>query len=73
MRTLRIVMVVCSIALPAATQAQETIHYASVGGRVIDPQGGPVAGADVTARHLQTNVTATTAAGHGRPLPASRS
>jgi hypothetical protein len=39
---------------------QEAIHYASVAGRVADPQGGAVAGASVTARHELTNVTAST-------------
>jgi hypothetical protein len=44
--------------LPAA--AQEAINYASVAGRVTDPQGAAVAGADVTARQLQTNVKTST-------------
>jgi hypothetical protein len=37
---------------------QEAIHYASVAGRVVDAQGSAVAGAEVTARHVQTNVKA---------------
>src|SRR5262245_58413125 len=42
----------------AATQApaQEGVYYGSVAGRVTDTQGALVAGADVTARQLQTNV-----------------
>ena len=38
--------------------AQETINYASISGRVTDPQGAPAPGATVTARQLDTNVTA---------------
>jgi Carboxypeptidase regulatory-like domain len=41
----------------AALAAQETVHLASVGGRVIDPQGAVVPGAAVTIVHLDTNVT----------------
>jgi hypothetical protein len=49
----------CAVAFLPTAWAQETIHYASVSGRVTDPQGSAVAGADVTARHTQTNVTST--------------
>jgi len=38
--------------------AQESIHYGSLAGRVADPQGASVAGAQVTARHTGTNVKA---------------
>ncbi len=48
------------VALACAT-AQETIHYGSVGGRVTDPSGAVVAGARVTARQPETNLTAETA------------
>jgi len=41
--------------VPAA--AQETVNYASLGGRVTDPQGAGVPGAAVIARQLETNVT----------------
>ncbi len=44
------------VALACAT-AQETIHYGSVGGRVTDPSGAVVAGARVTARQQETNLT----------------
>ena len=40
--------------------AQETINYASVSGRVVDPQGAVVRGAQVSARQTATNVTAQT-------------
>ncbi len=41
-------------AIPAS--AQETVNYASVSGRVTDPQGAVVAGAQVTARQTETNI-----------------
>jgi hypothetical protein len=41
-------------------RAQETINYASVSGRVTDPQGAVVPGAQVSARQTNTNVTAET-------------
>jgi hypothetical protein len=40
-----------------AVAAQETIDSASVSGRVTDPQGAVVPGAQVTARQTDTNVT----------------
>ena len=40
--------------------AQQSIDYASVSGRVTDPSGAVVPGAQVTARHTQTNVTGAT-------------
>jgi hypothetical protein len=36
--------------------AQETVHFASVSGRIVDPMGAVVSGAKVTARHVDTNV-----------------
>ena len=44
-----------------AAGAQETLNYASISGRVTDPSGGVVRGAEVTARQTDTNITATTA------------
>ena len=41
----------------ASAGAQETVNTASLSGRVIDPQGGLVPGATVTARQTATNVT----------------
>jgi Carboxypeptidase regulatory-like domain len=39
--------------------AQETITSASVSGRVTDPTGGVIEGAQVLARHIETNLTTT--------------
>ena len=54
--------------------AQQSVDYASIGGRVLDPTGAAVAGAQVRARHIDTNVTtATLTDGSGRfRLPALR-
>jgi hypothetical protein len=41
--------------------AQQSVDYGSVGGRVIDSQGGVVPGASVTARQVETNVAVETA------------
>lgn len=49
------------LVMVAATSgtAQETINHASVGGRVIDPQGAVIAGATVAATQTDTAITAT--------------
>ncbi|HET9317577.1 MAG TPA: TonB-dependent receptor [Vicinamibacteria bacterium] len=47
-------------ALAQGARAQEAVHYASVGGRVTDPQGAAVGGAAVTARQVDTNIVAAT-------------
>jgi len=47
-------------ASPPAAAAQETLNYASASGRVVDATGAAVAGAQVAARHTETNVTGTT-------------
>jgi Carboxypeptidase regulatory-like domain/TonB dependent receptor len=46
--------------LPGLASAQETVHMASVSGRVTDPSGAVIAGAQITARQTETNLTATT-------------
>ena len=48
----------CITASAHNASAQETINFASVSGRVTDPQGAVVPGAHVTARQTATNVTA---------------
>jgi hypothetical protein len=54
--------------------AQQSVDYASIGGRVLDPSGAAVAGAQVSARHIDTNVTtAAVTDGSGRfRVPALR-
>jgi hypothetical protein len=43
---------------PSPAAAQQSIAYASVSGRVTDPSDAIVIGAQVTARHMETNVVA---------------
>jgi hypothetical protein len=50
----------CALASARLVYTQETINYASVSGRVVDPQGAVVPGAHVIARQTATNVTAAT-------------
>ncbi|MCX6622898.1 MAG: carboxypeptidase regulatory-like domain-containing protein [Acidobacteria bacterium] len=49
--------------LSGAILAQETLTHASVGGRVTDPSGAVVEGAQVTARQLDTNMASSTRTG----------
>ena len=49
----------CAVVSARSAAAQETINYASVSGRVTDPTGAVVVDAQVTARHIETNVAAT--------------
>jgi len=51
------VAIVIEISAGAAA-AQQSVEYASVGGRVVDPSGAVVAGAQVTARQVETNFAA---------------
>jgi hypothetical protein len=66
--TIRIaVLALCAAAAANNAVGQETINYASVSGRVTDASGGVVAGAQVTARQTDTNLTAeATTDGEGR-------
>jgi hypothetical protein len=50
----------CAVAPVRVTHAQEAINFASVSGRVTDPQGAVVPGANVSARHTETNVLSET-------------
>ena len=50
----------CAAVWADVVHAQETINYASLGGRVTDPQGAVVPGAAVSARQIETNITAET-------------
>jgi hypothetical protein len=51
------------LSLPAF--AQETVNYASVGGRVTDPAGATVPDAQVIARAADTNLASVTVTDHG--------
>ncbi|HEY3741347.1 MAG TPA: TonB-dependent receptor [Bryobacteraceae bacterium] len=50
----------CAVLTWTATSAlaQESINNASIGGRVTDPSGAAVEGAAISARNIETNVTA---------------
>ena len=52
--------VACLIFWAVTVCAQETIHFASVSGRVTDPSGAVVEGAQVNARQTDTNLTSAT-------------
>ncbi|HVQ17145.1 MAG TPA: TonB-dependent receptor [Vicinamibacterales bacterium] len=55
-----IVAACCALASVRTVHAQEAINFASVSGRVTDPQGAVVPGAHVSARHTETNVLSET-------------
>jgi hypothetical protein len=57
-RTIRSIAIL--ILSGAAAYAQDTITFASVSGRVTDPSGSVVPGAQVSARHTDTNQTSET-------------
>ena len=60
MQCIRIALAAVAVALVAAgpAAAQESINHASVSGRVTDAQGGALPGAMVTARQVDTDVSA---------------
>jgi hypothetical protein len=47
------------IASAGSVDAQQSVDYASISGRVTDPSGAVVEGAEVTARQTDTNLSAT--------------
>ena len=51
-----LVMVLALCATAPGALSQETVNYASVSGRVTDPQGAAVAGAQISARQTETNI-----------------
>ena len=53
-------LAVVMAALSRGAAAQETLNLASVSGRVTDPQGAVVQGAQVTVRQTETNLTGET-------------
>ena len=57
----RTCLVIVSVLLASrAASAQQTVDYASISGRVTDVSGAVVAGAQVEARQIETNVATTT-------------
>ncbi len=50
----------CAVASVRTVHAQEAINFASVSGRVTDPQGAVVPGARVSARQTETNIVSET-------------
>jgi carboxypeptidase family protein len=60
-------LMLCCLLMARSTSAQETVNYASLSGRVLDPQNAVVPGARVSARQTETNIVAdTTTDGEGR-------
>jgi hypothetical protein len=55
-----LVFVACFVLTAVGARAQETVNHASIGGRVVDPQGAVVPGAEVDARQVETNLTSRT-------------
>jgi hypothetical protein len=62
-RTTRLAAFVFAMGCAAMAGAQQSIDLGSVSGRVIDSTGGVLPGVQVSARHLDTNVTLTTVTG----------
>ena len=58
-KPVRVLGLVCALlACARSSPAQQSVDLASISGRVVDPSGAVVRGAEVTARHVDTNVTA---------------
>jgi len=63
---LMVLATILAVRAPFAV-AQETVNYASVSGRVTDPQDKLAPGVQITARHIETNVVSETVTdGDGR-------
>jgi carboxypeptidase family protein len=60
-------LMLCCLLMVRSASAQETVNYASLSGRVVDPQNAVIPGAHVSARQTETNILAdTTTDGEGR-------
>jgi hypothetical protein len=60
-------LMLCCLLVVRSASAQETVNYASLSGRVVDPQNAVVPGAHVSTRQTETNIVAdTTTDGEGR-------
>ena len=67
MPTLEVFMLKTTVALiliAGLACAQQAVNYASVGGRVTDPTGAAVEGADVRIRQTETNIATSQKTGH---------
>jgi hypothetical protein len=56
MRAVAAMLLALCAGLPPKSYAQETINHASVSGRVVDPSGAVVQGAEVSVRQTETNL-----------------
>jgi hypothetical protein len=54
----RAIVLACVVLWAGAATAQESVNQASISGRIVDEQGMPIPGAQVTARQTDTNITA---------------
>ena len=66
MRSVAAILVAIVIEISAGgAAAQQSVEYASVGGRVVDPSGAVITGAQVVARQADTNLAAHAATDQG--------
>ena len=60
MKLLRVAAFLCAVSAAAPSAfGQQSVDFASVSGRVVDPTGAVVPGAQVTARHTETSLAST--------------
>jgi hypothetical protein len=57
---LALILLLAVVGAPGGAAAQQSVDYASLGGRVTDPSGASVPDATVTVRHIDTNLTQST-------------